>query len=848
MIQHPNPPHRASVRSIALCCTVLATVLPTSAQAANPPLITVVEPEGFSDLTSDRTVLVDIYFGGSHRGEAQVVVAPGSVTIIDPKTIINLLPKLANSDLVEAALSAERLPANSELICTQGSDRRTCGRLAPATIGVIYDREKFRLDVFLNPRLLAVQTNVEEQYLPAAQDGLSMVNSIGAILSGRTGPGSEYYNVFDQLVLADGERRMRADLTYATGLGLGAERLALEWDRPGLRYSAGALWAPGSEIAGRRKLIGLGIESQIDTRLDRDEILGSPVVIYLDQRARVDVVRDGRVLNSAIYDAGNQQIDTSTLPEGSYDIVLRIEEPGRQAREERRFFTKSRRIPSNGRTDFFVFGGMLVDDFHRGSLKPSKHPYFQGGLARRISESWMLAGIVEATDHGGSAEIAATYLSPFVQLRAAAVTDLAGMYGGILQLISVGTSRLNFNFDLRRIRRNGGADDLSTPPVALMPNDPFASSELIRFNGSYSQIGGIVSYSMTNLRFLGIVSYRKDEAQEARYNIGPSLEWDVLRKGPFTVTLRGDVAVTERGNSGFGGISLRLLGRKTSLTALGGARASSMADDDFGEGPVAAVSGTWSPPVAGGDLAIGAGFEHQPQQDNIVLSTEFRHALGSLAGDLVRSQGPLSAVTQYSLGFQTTVAAGAGEVHVAGKTTTESLVVVQVKGAREGDKFEVLINEQVAGSIAGARPLTLALPTYRAYNVRIRPTGEALLAYDNSARSIGLYPGAVTKLEWTSAPTFIQFGRLVAPDGIPVRGASITGTGIWSETDDAGNFQVEAPDGAELTVRTQDGRSFSVALPSAEPNSDIVRVGSIVCCEQGEVRLGALDSPSQSND
>ena len=102
------------------------------------------------------------------------------------------------------------------------------------------------------------------------------------------------------------------------------------------------------------------LRAQIDTRLDRDEVLGSPVVVYLDQRARVDVVRDGRVLYSAIYEAGNQAIDTSNLPDGSYDIILRIDEPGRPEREERRFFSKSRQIPSLGRTDFFVFGGLLA--------------------------------------------------------------------------------------------------------------------------------------------------------------------------------------------------------------------------------------------------------------------------------------------------------------------------------------------------------------------------------------------------------------------------------------------------------------------------------------------------------
>jgi hypothetical protein len=828
-------------RRLALCCgTILATAMPALARAADPPVIVVGEPEGFANLTSERTVLVDVYFGGQRRGEAQIEVVPGSVTLVDPRAVPDLLPAVTDRALVETALGAGHLAANSELVCTPGADPRRCGRLAPATVGVIYDREKFRLDVFLNPQLVAVQENVEEQYLPAAQGGPSLVNSLGAVLSGRSGAGGGYYNVFDQLVLAHGERRLRAEVSYATGLGLETERLAFEWDRPGLRYSAGALWAPGSEIAGRRKLIGVGVETQIDTRLDKDEILGSPVVVYLDQRSRVDVVRDGRVLNSAIYEAGNQQVDTSSLPDGSYDIVLRIVEPGRPAREERRFFTKSRRIPSPGRTDFFAYGGMLVEDIHRGSLEPSSHPYVQASVARRLSESWALAGGIEATDEGASAELSTTLLTPLAQIRAAAVADLDGGYGGIVQLASAGTSRLSFNFDIRRIERAG---DDAAPVAPPAPGNPFGVPDLVGPGGSYSQLGGIVSYSRVNLRFLGTVFYRDDEDEAARYSIGPAVEWDFLRKGKLTLTLRGDFAATERGNSGFAGVSLRLLGASTTVTALGGARASGIPNDDLGEGPVAALAGSWNPQVGGGDLSLGAGLEHQPRQDNLIVSSEFRHPLGSLSGDVVRSDGPGAAVTQYSLGLQTTFIAGAGAVQVAGKTTTESMIVAQVDGAREGETFDVLVNEQVAGSIDGARPLALALPAYRAYAVRIRPTGAALLAYDNSARSVGLYPGSVTRLEWRVAPVVIKVGRLVSPDGVPVRGASITGQGIWSETDDEGYFQIEAPDDAELTVTLPDGSSFTTTLPAGEATDGIARIGAVVCCGRREVRLGALDVP-----
>jgi len=368
--------------------------------------------------------------------------------------------------------------------------------------------------------------------------------------------------------------------------------------------------------------------------------------------------------------------------------------------------------------------------------------------------------------------------------------------------------------------------------------------------GSYSQANGVISYSLANLRFMGSFAYRDDESDRARYSIGPSVEWDVMRKGLLTLTLRGDATATERGSAGFAGIALRIVGGRSTFTALGGGRASSVSDDDLGEGPVAAVSASLSEDIAGGELSLGGGYEHQPRQDNLVLSTEYRHELGALAGDLVRSDTPGETVTQYSLGLQTTFAAGAGALEVAGKTTSESLVVARVDGARDSDRFEVLVNEQLAGTIVGAAPLSLALPAYRAYELRIRPVGENLLAYDNSSRRIGLYPGTVARLDWKVAPVTISFGRLVDPDGTPVRGASITGKGVWSETDDEGYFQIEAPDDAALTVTTADGRAFPLVLPAGRRGADIARLGEVVCCREGDgdIRLGALDLAAAGGD
>lgn len=835
---------RSSCHVLALALTCTAPAGAAFAQAAQEPLpnITVSAPEGFADLTEDRTLVVDVFFGGARIGEALVAVTPGSVRFLEVGNLVALLPRLSDPRAVETFLSSASLPANADLICTSSVDQRACGRLSPEQVGVIFDRERFRLDIFINSRLLEVQDDIHDRYLPPPEPGLSMINTISGTASGRTDGGSQYYGLQDQLVLGWGDRRMRADVSLASEVGAGIERLTFEWDRPEQRFLAGALWAPGNGIAGQRKLLGAGFESQIDTRRDRDAILGSPVIVFLDRRARVDVVRDGRVLGSWIHEAGNQKLDTSSLPEGSYEILLRIHEAGQPVREERRFYTKSRRIPSDGRIDYFVYGGLLVDSHRAGSIKPSDRPFIQGGIAQRLTEGLVLDGTLQATDQVASIELGTTLLTPVAHLRAAVLADTTGARGTMMQLTSNGVSPLNFSLDFRQIE---GADENGP---GLLTGGDLTTPRAIGFDlandwhrTDYTQLGGIVSYSMANLRFLGTLFYRDEDGQPARFSFGPSLEWDVLRRSSFQVTLRGDLTTTERGSSGFAGISVRLLNRNSTMTAVAGRRTSGRDDDLLGEGAVGSVSGAWNFAAAGGELAVGAGAEHQPRQQDFFVSSELRHPVGSLRGNLVRSDHDSGSTTQFAAAFQTTVAAGAGSLQVAGRTTTESMLIASVAGSRDHDRFELLVDEQIVGTIEGVESLTVPLPAYRAYQVRIRPVGRDLVSYDSSSREVGLYPGSVTRLSWTAAPLTIKFGRLVDPDGRPIAGASMTGRGVWSQTDDDGYFQVEIPEGEIVQVTLRDGATFAIELPAAVAGRLFADIGQMVCCDDRKFMVGALD-------
>ena len=190
----------------------------------------------------------------------------------------------------------------------------------------------------------------------------------------------------------------------------------------GLVTAGGLFWAPGIDLTGQRKILGFGAATQFDTRIDRDQVFGNQLIIFLAQRSRVDILRDGRLLTSRSYEAGNQTLDTAGLPDGSYEVVLHIQEIGGRVREERRFFINNARIPPLGQPVYFGYAGMLVDDRAAGGLLPSTTPFFEFGAARRLSDEIAVDATVLGTSQKVLAEIGGYLITDFGQFRLAGLS------------------------------------------------------------------------------------------------------------------------------------------------------------------------------------------------------------------------------------------------------------------------------------------------------------------------------------------------------------------------------------------------------------------------------------------
>lgn len=824
---------RGSLAKALLALAALGGVLGAGSGAAGRPataLLRVAEPQGFSGLTSPQLGVVDLYFGGRRIGSADVRHRPDELTFLSPETVLRLLPDIIETEAVVEVLSAPLSP-NSNLVCAVTAEVPGCGTLKPEVAGIIFDRDRFRVDLFINPRFLGVRPATERTYLQSPDDNLSFLASFDAVVSG-SDRSQAFYNVQNHLLVGWGEARLRADLALASGFGLQSERISVELDRPGWRYSAGSFWIPGSAGLSRRKIVGLGIESQVDTRLDKEVARGTPLVVFLSQRSRVDILLDQRVVASRIYDAGNQTLDTSGLPDGTYEILLRIEELGGGRREETRLFTRNPRIPSTGQAVLFAFAGALVNDRTRGFLDVTSHPLVQVGGARRFSSSVALDATLMATDRAAVGELGGYLITKPGILRVALIAHSEGHYGGLVQLSSNGTSPFNFHFDLRRMvvdaeYAQSGNFDIKSP------------SDLALGRRSHTQASGTISYSLPNAQISIAASFRNEDGIGRTYAIGPAVRWNVLRRGDWRLFLNGDAAVTDQGTSGYVGFNLQFHSGSLALGARGGTRMSTADGDQTRSSFVGAIDGAIQREAFGGTLDLGVGYEHEIDRDVLSGAANLRTQTGSMNVDVLRTFGAQASQMQYSLGLHTTLLGGGNSLALEGRQGSESMVVVKVDGAQPQDRFEVLINDARVASVAGdGGQVVVPVPAYREYDVRIRPESGGLVQYDSSVRRVSVYPGSVAALQWKARSIMPVFGRIQLPEAGKFTGATILTEGGPVEIEESGFFQIEAASGGQVDVQFADGRSCELILPVITSGARYLSAGDVMC-DPG-VRLGSV--------
>lgn len=808
----------------ALLAGGLGSTHATAALSGHTGFESVGPPAGFEELARPREVVLDVYFGGQKLGNAIATVQPGYLQFREPQAVATLVPNAADRARLTAAFSGD-LATNSALVCTE-ANANACGVLTPEVAGIIFDEQHFRVDLFVNPQFLKVAAPADP-YLKAPALPPSLTSSVGFAASGTT-KSSPIYNFQNRTIFAFRNVRLRADTSYASGLGFLVDDFVAEVDRPNLRYSAGLFWAPGLDLIGQRRIVGLGVGTQFDTRTDRETLQGTPLVLFLNQPARVEILIDGRLVASRLYAAGNDVVDTSTLPDGAYSLVLRIREASGAVREERRFFTKNAQIAPVGKPLYFAFAGLLANTRRNMPISFSKDLYYQFGTARRLNRFLAVDLSAIGTQRRSMLEAGAWLLTSAARIRVAALASTSRDRAALLQIGSASLGGLSFNFDLRRVWSHDGQPLIPAPDYV----DNFGSGPPVKAQlgvGSYTQATASLGYQFGAALFSLIASYRKDQLARSDYSIGPSVQWLLVNRPGLQLSFEADAQRTRSTRSAFFGITILHTGRPFSTFSTTGYRDihSSGAGTPERSRVVTSVTGQYyREDEDRTQVSLDGGFERSTDFTSVHGNASFYSRFGTLRADLLNNVGgPL----QYGLNLQAGAAIDPHDFALGGRDLQESALVATIEGSAAGARFDVLIDEQPYGQVTQGDRLPIFLQPYHLYKVRLRPIGGPDVWYDSVTRDITLYPGMVQHLSWHVERLATLFGRAVRRDGTPIANASIQARRGVGETDDNGYFQVDSSSGDTLVFTAADGTSCRAQVGDLKAGASYIPMGKMIC-------------------
>lgn len=791
---------------------VLALFLALPLVAAHTPVAIAQGSASASSVADDElrlelpptTIVFDFYVADERRGESLVTYTNEWARFHDPEGILDMLPEVKDKVAVYNLLNHSKIMGQRRLIEGVGK--------------VIVNPDSFQAFLYLEPNVLdarlmnTASDDVEPDKRP------SLLNSF-AVVSTNNLEGEGFDSTFfHRNSLVRGRDRLLWEGDYSDRQNYKITNLLYGHEQDDRIYRAGFAQTRGTQFARGQDIFGVSVGSNIDTIYDDLQDRGDVVTVFIPGRSRVRIFAEGRIIYTDILDFGLQQIDTSSFPSGSYDIVVEIrEESSGRITTESQFFTKTTRLVPFGKPDWRVQLGFARDGVDPNTDEPIWEAYYRGRVASNLElgaaflggnglniiepqfRSFMrdveLRGSLSFTDQGDVGAFFSTQIitDNFGTLTAQMRKTLVGhdrtpvatrqdefnpLVGeteqftaawvkafGRLQLTLRGTSN-----------SNGGGSVTSYGATARYPLITGISHRL-NIEGNYtasSQVGdsfgAFLNYTYTPRDSFLTVS---NNTNHQRSDTGP--------QSTTTTQVSYDTRVSSR-SPGVEAVLTNTLSR------------------DSGENFV------------GNDLQL----THTGQN----FETRFTGIHNDRDGDVSGSIG---------LSARTTFAIDGTDSMLVGAQLSEATVIVDLTGSAKGETMVIKSGNQILGRGRVGEKVSLAVEPFQTYNLTIEPESEeALVSYENTPRTFKLINGAIKIVHFDVTKIILVFGRLLDGEGNPLAWQRIKGASTSTLTDQFGNFQTEIAAQDVMYVQNRQ-KACTAAVPQIDVEGVFSYVGDILC-------------------
>ena len=782
-------------------------------------------PQGFEDLSQPQAATVDIYYASRFIMTTRAVYTPSSIKFETPELIVEKIADAINLSTLSKALTGE-LDKNEDLICyTPG--QTDCGLLEPGVAGVIFDDARFRADLFIHPNYLQVKAVALNRFLPDSNIGLGLIQNITANISGSLNSEDDQRNhtIFGDTLFSFQENNVRVSWDQSRDQNFSVSQLLYERDYQGQQWQAGLVDSSGFglDFSSSSRLWGGRVSSSFNTRTDQSFSQGTPLDIFAPLNGRYEVIREERLIDSGLINAGSQSLDTSNYPGGAYDLIIRIyDEQGNLLQENTRFFAKQSSLPPADEPEYFIEAGRVAETGADRTL-----PDLTDILLGRTGVNIRLQDTLAST--------LAVATTPGQTIGEGSLFHIGRNYEFSSAILLGGNEdyavRAGINYRLGDLSLTGnwmqlwrGSQYRDSEEFDLLGN----AFRQKRFTAGYPVFGGNATYRFNDDRNRNI----DDEltGRTIRQTLGYSRQ--IYRDTLYSISMRLDSTWTSNDDiTGLISVEFRQYMDNWSLQL----NPQQIYDRDT-EGNSNSESSLLLGATYDDDDTLAGNlsstFRVRKTSDNEFsagLSSRYSSVWGSSNLSLNYADNNNSSSTSYSASLSTSFVANADVVAFGGESESLAAVIVSVEGAGLNEQFDVYVNNQRQGYALGGKPSIIQLTPFETYKIQIRQESASLFSLDEKEYEVTLYPGNVMALKYSVEQVFVVYGRVRLPDGEWFSNASIQGGEGFALSDEFGLFQAEITPDTEMLIFRRQGLECSLPLNLKGLENNFINLGQVSC-------------------
>lgn len=740
-------------------------------------------PAGFEDLLNDTNYgYIDIYFVNKYIGSFQSEYNMDTITFYDYEEIFNLLSEevtFINKEQIKEILN-NPLPVNSQYICEEINE---CEIFNPEIIGVVFDKRTLSSTFYINYDHVEEEKVNYKKLLPNSTSEHSYLQSFN-------------FNFF---------KNQDSDLTYSllgnSTYAYKEHRLKSTWlknqddffvsqfyygnDSNGKTTRLGYINSNsfGYTFTPNLRMLGLEYSTSINTRKDLQTEFSEPIPIFLNERAAVKILVNGELIYSEYLEAGNQIINTTNFPSGSYNLNIEVIEDNGNTRKFQKFFVKSISIPPKDEDLFYFNLGYIESEElsifnnteeYENSVFPEVENdlFFKFGHSTRWNSQTAIYSEVLYQSDDYLYNPTLYFLGNGYEIRSSFMLGNHKAKG------------LTFDFNMPFYDKN-----LSLFFRYINDNDnKFSSKEGISLSAVYSM--NLSDYG--SLSFFG--NYEK------------SLVNDFNNK-TYTLSYRNNFYQTQKGSLNFN-FDISKNNNETFINLGFTYNFNANNNLNFRTTP------TWRKRENGSDYNITNNVRYNKNNKN----TEYSHNITTnnsedsknvLVNNIISDQrygnATLDVNYDYSnsedkklslLGsFNTNIGTDGKNYTFGGKRRLESGIIIDLTNYNLEDEFQLYINNIPTDKVKSSKVTFIPLNPYSEYSIYLKSLSEDNFIKVRSKRElVTLYPGNIETLEWNIDRIQLITGQLFDQYGNIIKSKTVYANSNKTFTDDFGFFQLEVTD------------------------------------------------------